>query len=139
LAYRAATGQQLWVDRYNARLGISVPRIAVTPGGQTVFVTGGINNGSVGYLLASYDASTGRTRWTTRAPVIAGLAVNLHGKMVLVGGGRIAAYSLADGTVLWTTSYSGALPVAIALSRDGTRLFETGWARGGIKTVAYRT
>ena len=46
---------------------------------------------------------------------------------------------VADGTVVWTTSYSGALPVAIALSRDGTRLFETGWASRGITTVAYHT
>lgn len=91
------------------------------------------------HVLVSYNARTGGTRWTARAPVVAGLAVDPHGNTVLAGGRRTAAYSVADGTVVWTTSYSGALPVAIALSRDGTRLFETGWASRGITTVAYHT
>jgi hypothetical protein len=54
----------------------------------------------------------------------------------------IAPWSVADGTLLWTTRYTGAItwdPVAIALSGDGTRLFETGSGRnGGMITVAYQ-
>jgi hypothetical protein len=51
-------------------------------------------------------------------------------------------WSVADGTVLWTARYTGAIIwdlAEIALSGDGTRLFETGSGRnGGMITVAYQ-
>lgn len=57
------------------------------------------------------------------------------------GGYDIAAWSVAGGTVLWTSSYPPAkvyLLAAIALNRDGTRLFVTGsWPNHGVTTVAY--
>src|SRR6266571_4689011 len=147
-AYRAATGKQLWLHRYHAELGGSAPRIAVTPDGQTVIVTGALSNGRTGYAaLAAYHASTGETHWTAKAPLVAGptgLVIDPHGNTVIIGGRRIAAYSVAHGTVLWTASYPARrFPTAIALSGDGTRLFETGWngrgITGGITTVAYHT
>lgn len=59
------------------------------------------------------------------------------------GGYDLAAWSVASGTALWMTSYGAAKvysPVAIALSRDGTRLFVTGsmGSNGGMTTVAYQ-
>ena len=147
-AYRAATGKQLWLHRYHAELGGSAPRIAVTPDGQTVIVTGALSNGRTGYAaLAAYHASTGETHWTAKAPLVAGptgLVIDPHGNTVIIGGRRIAAYSVAHGTVLWTASYPARrFPTAIALSGDCTRLFETGWngrgITGGITTVAYHT
>jgi DNA-binding beta-propeller fold protein YncE len=146
-AYRAATGKQLWLDRYNSYHGGG--QVAVTPDSRTVIVAGQVGNGR-GYVLASYNASTGATRWTRRAVANspAELAIDPHGDTVFVataqylGGSDIAAWSVADGTVLWTTRYNGAKiwdPVAIALSSDGTRLFETGSGRnGGMITVAYK-
>jgi DNA-binding beta-propeller fold protein YncE len=147
-AYRAATGKQLWLHSYHAAIGPSMPLIAVTPDGQTVIVTGALSNGRTGYAaLASYQAGTGETHWTAKAPLLAGptgLVIDPHGNTVIIGGRRIAAYSVAHGTVLWTASYAARqFPTAIALSGDGTRLFETGWngrgITGGITTVAYHT
>ncbi len=155
-AYGAATGKQLWLDRYNAHRGGG--QIAVTPDGRTVIVAGLVNNGrSGGYSLAAYNASTGATRWIRLAPASryapaspAGLLIDPDGDTVFVassqflGGYDAAAWSVAHGTVLWTASCAAAkvyLPAAIALSADGTRLFVTGsvgW-NGSMTTVAYQT
>ena len=147
LAYDAATGKQLWLDRYNAYHGGG--QITVTPDSRTVIVAGFVGNGRA-YSLVSYNASTGATRWAKRAAANspAGLVIDPRGDTVFVastqylGGYDISAWSVADGTVLWTTRYAGAIiwdPAEIALSSDGTRLFETGSGRnGGMITVAYR-
>ena len=79
-------------------------------------------------------------------------SIDPHGDTAFVasaeygGGYDIAAWSVARGNVLWTTSYATAKiyysPVAIALSRDGTRLFVTGSVGPngrGMTTVAYQT
>jgi hypothetical protein len=136
-AYRAATGQRMWLERVRG----GVPVIAVTPDGQTVIVAGPWEPG--GYAIAAYNASTGGTRWTRLAPdrymFPAGLVIGPHGDTVYIGGNRITAYSVADGTVLWITSYTRGSGV-IGLSGDGTRLFGTSWVSGrGIVTVAYQT
>jgi outer membrane protein assembly factor BamB len=144
-AYGAATGRQLWLDRYNAhsRGGL----IAVTPDGQTVILAISLSDGRTGHAaLLSYRASTGETQWTAKAPLAGpiGLVIDPHGNTVIIGGNPITAYSVAHGTVLWKASYAQRqYPTAIALSGDGTRLFETGWngrgLAGGIITVAYHT
>jgi len=146
-AYDAATGKQLWLDRYTSYHGGG--QIGVTPDGRSVIVAGQVGNGR-GYALASYNASTGATLWLRRAAANspAGLVIDSHGDTVFVAstqylpGYDIAAWSAADGNMLWTTRYTGAItwdPVAISLSGDGTRLFETGSGRnGGMITVAYQ-
>ena len=154
-AFRAATGTCLWVDPDTARGGEGGD--AVTPDGRTVIAVGDRTGDTAGgYAITSYNASTGATRWARRAPVpgdapneSAGLVIDPHGDMVFVAGQNggsydIAAWSVARGTVLWTTRYAAAKvysPVAIALSRDGTRLFLTGSVgfNGGMTTVAYQT
>jgi DNA-binding beta-propeller fold protein YncE len=153
-AYCAATGKRMWLDRHYARstAGLPAPEIAVTPGGQTVIVTVPHGNGPP-YAIAAYNASTGGTRWTTLAPVTygdpSGLAINPHGDTMFIGGNRTTAYSVADGTVLWTTSYNRNFPVGgflsgiLGLSADGTRLYATRQTKQGItwsiEIVAYQT
>ena len=155
-AFRAATGTCLWLDPDRARGGGG--KIAVTPDGRTaIFVGDRTGDTAGGYAISSYNASTGATRWARRAPVpgnapiaSTGLVIDPHGDTAYVassngGGYDIAAWSVARGTVLWTTSHAAAKvysPVGIALSNDGTRLFITGSAglpRGGMTTVAYQT
>jgi DNA-binding beta-propeller fold protein YncE len=143
-AYRAATGQRMWLDRYNALLGGGVPDIAVTPGGRTVIVTVPRHDGRTAYAIAAYNASTGGTRWTRLAPdqnmFPSGLVINPHEDTMFIGGNRTAAYSVADGTGLWITSGYTHGSGIIGLSGDGTRLFGTRWASSrGITTVAYQT
>lgn len=152
-AYCAATGSRMWADRHYARITPGLrpaPQIAVSPGGQQVIVTVPHGNGPP-YAIAAYNASTGSTRWTRLAPDSygnpSGLAVNSHGE-VFVGGNRTTAYSVADGTTLWTASYNRDFPVwgflsgILGLGGDGTRLFGTRQAKQGIRwsiiIVAYR-
>jgi len=153
-AYRAATGRRMWLDRHYARItAVAVaPEIAVTPGGQTVIVTVPLNHGT-SYAIAAYNASTGGTRWTRLAPYSfgrpSGLVINPSGDTMFIGGNRTTGYSVADGAVLWTTSYNRNFPVGgflsgiIGLSGDGTRLVATRQTRRGITwsiiIVAYRT
>jgi len=156
-AYRAATGRCLWLARHYARGGGS-ERIAATPDGRTVIVIGARNGDRTGgYAIAAYNASNGATRWTQLAPAAAygsevpdGLVIDPHGKAVFVAstpvgrGYDTAAWSVAGGTLLWTSSYAAAKvwgPAAIARSGDGTRIFEAGSAglNGGMIIVAYRT
>ncbi len=70
-----------------------------------------------------------------------GLVIDPHGDTVFVASDtNIAAYSVADGTALWTRSYTFKEPTPIALSGDGTRLFVTGWRPSrGITTAAYQS
>jgi len=155
-AFRAATGRCLWLAPDSARGGGG--KVAVTPGGRTVIFVGDRTGDAVGgYLIACYDARTGATRWTRRAPVpgnapdeTAGLVIDPQGDAAFVASSNggdydLAAWSAASGTVLWTTRYAGAKvysPVAAVLSRDGTRLFLTGSAEfggHGMTTVAYQT
>jgi hypothetical protein len=156
-AFRAATGTCLWLDPDRARGGGG--KIAVTPDGRTaIFVGDRTGDTAGGYAIASYNASTGATRWVRRAPApgsapeqSAGLVIDPQGDTAFVaspdygGGYDICAWSVARGTVLWTTRYAASKvysPVAIALSGDGTRLFVTGSAGSpisGMTTVAYQT
>jgi outer membrane protein assembly factor BamB len=154
-AFGAATGKCLWMDPDRARGGGGLD--AVTPDGRTVISVGDRTGDTAGgYAITSYNATSGATRWARRAPVpgnapndAAGLVIDPHGDTAFVaspeygGGYDLAAWSVASGTVLWTTSYAAAKvysPVAIALSRDGTRLFLTGsvGSNGGMTTVAYQ-
>ena len=155
-AFRAATGECLWMDPDRARGWGG--KVAVTPDARTVIFVGNRTGDDAGYAITSYDASNGATRWARRAavpgssPIDAnGLVIDPRGDTVYVSslgyGGvfyNIAAWSVARGTVLWTTRYAVAMgysPVAITESSDGARLYLTGnvGIDGGMTTVAYRT
>ncbi len=145
----------MWLDRHYARITgalLPAPDVAVTPGGQTVIVTMPLHGDRSPYAIAAYNPGTGVTRWARLAPDTygdpSGLVINPHGDTMFIGGNRTTAYWVADGTVLWTTSYNRAFPVGglvsgiIGLSGDGTRLFgtrEKPAPRWGITIVAYQT
>src|SRR5262249_17365308 len=70
-AYNAATGATLWVSRYNGPAGGGdyARSVAVSPGGDAVYVTGGSGGhpySSQQYATIAYDAATGATLWVSR-------------------------------------------------------------------------
>jgi DNA-binding beta-propeller fold protein YncE len=117
LAYDAASGAQLWTERYNGPVnGRDFARaLGVSPDGSTLFVTGG-SWGTGGYpnfdyATVAYDPATGAELWTRR-------------------------YDGASNG--WDEAH------ALAVSPDGSRVFVTGqsWGSGRIfdyATVAYAT
>ena len=167
IAYDAATGQSLWVRRYDG-LGQSdtAKAVAVSPDGFKVIVTGWSYgpDTSAGYATVAYDAATGQSLWTRRynGPVWMGidvafsLAVSPDGSRVFVTGwsdpigfglsadyGTIA-YDAATGQPQWTQIYNGpdngfdgAFSVAVA--PDGSRVFVTGRSAGSGTSGDYAT
>jgi hypothetical protein len=71
IAYRAATGAQLWARRYN-RPGNGVDdaaSIAISPDGTKVFITGssqGTHTTGFDYATLAYRAATGARLWASR-------------------------------------------------------------------------
>jgi len=70
IAYKASSGDQIWLRRYNGRgngrdLGYA---IATSPDGGKVFVTGESTGegGNSDYATVAYDASTGAKLWVKR-------------------------------------------------------------------------
>jgi WD40 repeat protein len=99
IAYKAATGAQLWLARYNGTANFidEAFQVAVAPGGGTVYVTGESAGGSFdgwGWATVAYNAATGARRWVKRYD----------------GDGGARAFALAvsrtTGTV-FVTGYSG--------------------------------
>ncbi len=70
VAYRAATGAQLWVSRYNGpgNRDDGAMALAVGSGGRTVFVTGESTGRTSGtdYATIAYNATTGARLWVSR-------------------------------------------------------------------------
>src|SRR5258708_39888795 len=72
VAYDTATGQRLWVSRYQGFRLDNVPSaVAVSPDGSTVYVTGSSqNSGKLGigndYATVAYSAATGAQLWLSR-------------------------------------------------------------------------
>ena len=169
LAYNAATGARLWVQRYNgpANGANDVSSLAVSPGGTKVFVTG-TSQGSGShqdYATLAYNAATGARLWVQRyngpangADLASSAAVSPGGTRVLVtgtmGGTSLydyatMAYSAVTGARLWVQRYNGPgnrddEAFSVAVSPGGTRAFVTGFGYDGPATgydsvtVAYR-
>jgi len=95
VAYRAATGAQLWVSRYNGpgNRADSAATVVPSPDGRTVFVTGtstGVHSHE-DWATVAYRAATGARLWVSRhdGPVhsedgAASLAVSPDGSTVVV-------------------------------------------------------
>ncbi|MGD0700523.1 MAG: hypothetical protein ABSA02_11635 [Trebonia sp.] len=71
IAYKAATGAQLWAARYNGTANFTDEafQLAVAPGGGTVYVTGESAGGMFdgwGWATVAYNAGTGARRWVHR-------------------------------------------------------------------------
>jgi outer membrane protein assembly factor BamB len=153
VAYDAATGAQLWAARYNYGFGL---RVAVSPAGGTVFVTG--SSADQQYATVAYNAVTGAQLWTARytgpsynSP--SSMAVSPDGSTVYVTGfsqGGVTdddyatvAYDAVTGAQLWVQRWSGHGSYAdfaesVAVSPDGGTVFVTGFSQGGnSRTIAY--
>jgi DNA-binding beta-propeller fold protein YncE len=165
VAYNAATGAQLWAERYSGPSGSSdiAHSVAVSPDGHTVFVTGVSNSStSTDDATVAYNAASGAKLWAVRhrghpignASNYNSLAVSPTGGAVYVtgitgdsnapgAGYDTIAYSAATGAQMWAKHYAtDAGGYSVAVSPDGSTVFVTGTAfrahRGyGYATVAY--
>ncbi|HYT30105.1 MAG TPA: PQQ-binding-like beta-propeller repeat protein [Actinomycetota bacterium] len=163
VAYDAATGAALWVQRLSGpgQFDDRALSVAVAPDGSSVVVTGS------SYLTASgqdavtvaYDAATGNARWVRRyngpasgIDLTDSVTIGPDGTKAFVTGYTFSgfrsgtaydwvtlAYDMATGTPLWLRRYAGPSSeraYAVAVSPDGTRVFVTG-STTSAATVAY--
>jgi WD40 repeat protein len=156
IAYDAATGEEIWITRYDWTTGADfAASLAVSPDGSVVFVTGGSFGGGTDYDYATiaYDAATGEEIWITRygttgADFAASLAVSPDGSVVFVTGSArppyyyqhradyaTIAYDAATGEEIWNARYDGSgwhrggideQACSVAVSPDGSTAFVTG-------------
>jgi WD40 repeat protein len=168
-AYSSATGAPLWTVRYNGPSsgGDVASKVAVSPDGRTVFVTGTSEGGTSGrdYATVAYRASTGARLWVRRyngpgdgIDATGSVAVSPGGRRIFVTGSSwggpgarldyaTVAYSAATGARLWVKRYAGPgggdSAGSVAVSPSGTTVFVTGKSRAASSgrdyaTVAYR-
>ena len=157
VAYRAGSGIRLWTARYDGGADgrdDAASAIAVTPDGESVFVTG--RSGTKwkrSYATVAYDAGTGAERWASRytGPDGGGyldgasaLAVSPDGSTIFVTGSSsgagwtdyaTVAYDAASGAELWAERYNGPGneydgAVALGVMPDGSGVFVTGSSTG---------
>ena len=127
VAYRASTGAQLWVARFNGpgNGNDAATSLAVSPGGGTVYVTGS-SPGTTSrndYATIAYNAVTGARLWVARYngpgdswDAATSLAASPDGSRVYVTGrsyGKTSgqdyatvAYNAATGIRLWVRRYN---------------------------------
>ena len=157
VAYSAATGAQLWVERYiSPSLQGFATSVAVSPGGSTVFVTGYSGNQTTGgydYATVAYNTATGAQLWVKRYNGPAGddfaHSMTVSGNTVFVTGSSIGtgdgydyatvAYNATTGAQLWAKRYNGAAngsrgANSVAASPDGKTVFVTGSSYAGSTT-----
>ncbi len=165
IAYNAATGSRLWLQRYNAP-GDSYDTaysIAVSPSGKSVFVTGGSGGiiTDTDYVTVAYNAATGSRLWVQRyngpgkaddAGIVtavspAGTAVFVTGTSWGTSSGydyATIAYDPATGRQLWLKRYNGPgngddTPLSMAVSPAGKTVFVTGYGKGAGSRQDYAT
>lgn len=169
VAYNAATGAQMWVRRFNAKLTYGgAAAMAVNPNGSTVYVTGNswMGGGSgKAYATIAYSAVTGAQRWIKQysggqyGVGGAAIAVSPNGKTVVVTGSVDAggtteyatiAYSAVSGAQVWARRYGTPgtdYARALAVSPNGKTVIVTGMISGvagtdgaqEYATIAYNT
>jgi outer membrane protein assembly factor BamB len=112
IAYNAATGTQRWLARYNGPVNFTdeAYSVAVSPSGQTVYVTGesaGTDDGWDSATLA-YNATTGAQLWVKRYNG-AGLGSKAFSIAVSPTAGTvfITGYSVDGGSDYATVAYDG--------------------------------
>lgn len=148
LAYDASTGTEKWVATYSSGSDADqedeATRLAVSPDGATIFVTGASRcwgcSGSYfhGWFTVAYDASTGAQLWVARYAATGGaysIAVSPDGSKVIVNGqtdsgnaSAAVAYDASTGEQLWVIKSSES-PVywhALAVSPDSSTVYVAG-------------
>lgn len=147
VAYRAATGAQLWVARYGApgNTDSEAHSIAASPNGKTVYVTGYSRGLLYAYATIAYNAATGAQLWLQRynSPgngdeQAESLAVSPNGSIVYVTGTAstvgylTVAYQASNGAQLWAQSYTSSNgssfeATSVAVGPGGKLVYVTGW------------
>jgi hypothetical protein len=157
VAYRAATGAQLWIRRYRGPGGgfDGAASVAVSPSGRTVFVTGTSNRVPKGsanfdYATVAYRAATGARLWVSRYngpgnghDSVAAVVPSTDGRTVFVTGASTGvhshqdwatvAYRASTGAQLWVKRHDGPVSsedaaVSLAASPGGNTVFVTGYS-----------
>jgi DNA-binding beta-propeller fold protein YncE len=167
VAYTAATGAQVWVQRYNGQGNgyDAAASVAVSPDSSEVFVTGTSSSNWLtsgdDYLTLAYDAATGTPLWEMRydgrgndVDLATSVSVSPDGSRVFVTGGSTESgigydyatisYDAATGTQQWVTRYNGSgngedLAQSVRASPDGSKVFITGLSIGAGSDFDYAT
>lgn len=168
IAYNAATGAQLWAQRYDEAMRKDIASALTTsPDGSEVFVAGTRHsNLGDGFTTIAYDAVSGAELWrelylsdVEGYGEASDVAVSPDGSEIVVIGRRhdigslddwaTIAYDAGTGARLWTKRFSGTAgfndrAFALAMKPDGSAVFVTGYSAdapgsGDYKTLAYDT
>jgi hypothetical protein len=155
VAYNAATGEPVWVKRYDGPASVpgtdTARALSVSPDGSKVFVTGDSQGATpdVDYATVAYKPATGAPLWVRRYAgpenqddLAFALDVSPDGSGLFVTGYSwgssptefdyaTLAYNTASGATLWTRRYNGPAnkgdyAVDLGASADGSKLFVTG-------------
>jgi sugar lactone lactonase YvrE len=160
VAVDAVTGQKKWsaVYRSNSSPGQrdAATRIAVSPDGSKVFVTGedecpvGCGGGGfTGYSTIAYNATTGARLWSSQyaeaGPGAYSIAVSPDGSKVFVNGGNgnfaaaTVAYDASTGAQLYVIQSSDSLVPwkALAVSPDSSTVYVATADGGQCELAAY--
>ena len=153
-AYRASDGAGLWGRRYNGTGNSDdiSSVIVASPDGKTVFVAGFSfgTGGNSDYVTNAYRVADGASVWGRRyndpsngADLPTAIAVSPDGSRVVTTGYSTGpggnsdyvtfVYRASNGTDLWGRRYNGTgdgndTPLGVAVSRDGTKVFVTGYS-----------
>jgi WD40 repeat protein len=161
VAYDAASGAQVWLDRYMANGSADGQGIAVSPDGSKVLVAGTAhvrrNDAHLqDYVTLAYNPGTGARLWTTLYPAqhsnpaiknLSAMSMALSqdgtelavtGQMVINGTASYGtvAYDAANGAPLWARHLARngfATATSVAISPDGSEVFVTGFANGPVQ------
>jgi hypothetical protein len=164
VAYNAATGAQLWASRYDGPLGADgATSIAVSPAGDTVFVTGStqVEDGYASeYATVAYTAATGKQLWASRYhgrgrrhAAASAVAVGPGGHTVYVTGSSggfstrldyaTVAFNAATGAQRWARQYAGPAvgvgAISVAAGPGGRTVYVTGYSTGVTSGADYAT
>ena len=145
IAYKAATGAQLWIKHVGTAASLNMANAAaVSPTGKTLYVTGSslnANGTSSDYQTVAYNAASGAQLWvrrygsTTASAVAKSVTVAPGGATVFVTGTSghgyaTIAYNAATGAQRWAKTYGVASidtgATSMVVSPTGKTLYVTG-------------